>query len=63
MNEKIKKIGIIIFKFILSIIVVIGIFAILCALSDTNAQGSQAIFALSSILSAFILGLIYRKEI
>ena len=60
MNEKFKKTGVIIFKFILSIIVVIGIFIVLDTLCIKIEEG---LFVLLSILSAFTLGLIYRKEI
>ena len=62
MSEKIKKTGLIIFKFILSIIVVIGIFIVL-DIPARCVKFEEGIFVLLSILSAFTLGLIYRKEI
>ena len=58
MIQEFKREGLIIFKFILFIIIAIGIFNVL----DCRCIGDEeGLFVLLAILSAFTLGLFYRK--
>lgn len=59
MKEKIKRIGLAIFKFALFLLVAL---AIVGASEKAFDMAEMVIFVLG-ILSAFILGLLYRKDI
>jgi len=60
MSNKFKKVGLIILKFILFIFVAFGVFTVL---DNTRYWQEGVFFGLVPLLSAFILGLLYRKDI